>query len=120
MGTSPLGVCYSRRLMWRGGCSAIHLPMLRRVLGLAYFDERRGYAARLSPLLALVHWLPLLLDSPGQSALALLDNCAAPLSDLLAMVQQRLCLLLGQLMRFTLNLVRQDVMGVLISSPGVA
>ena len=44
--------------------------MLRRVLGLACLDERRGYAARLSPLLALVHRLPLLLDSPGQSALA--------------------------------------------------
>ena len=44
--------------------------MLRKVLGLACLDERRGYAARLSPLLALVHRLPLLLDSPGQSALA--------------------------------------------------
>ena len=46
--------------------------------------------------------------------MALLDNCAAPLGDLLAMVQQRLCPLLGQLMRFTLNLVRQDVMRLLL------
>ena len=88
--------------------------MLRRVLGLTCLDERPLYAARLSPLLALVHWLPLLLNSPGRSALALLDNCTAPLGDLLAMVQQRLCPLLGQLMRFTLNLARLDVMRLLM------
>ena len=70
MDTYPMGVRYFNRLMWHGGCSTIHLPMLRKVLGLACLDERRGYAARLSPLLALVHRLPLLLDSPGQSALA--------------------------------------------------
>ena len=44
----------------------------------------------------------------------MLDNCAAPLGDLLAMVQQWLCPLLGQLMRFTLNLARQDVMRLLM------
>ena len=44
----------------------------------------------------------------------LLDKCAAPLGDLLAMVQQQLCLLLGQLIRFTLNLVRQGVMRLLL------
>ena len=46
--------------------------------------------------------------------MALLNNCAAPLGDLLAMVQQRLCLLLGQLIRFTLNLVRQGAMKLLL------
>ena len=59
MDTYPMGVRYFNRLMWHGGCSTIHLPMLRMVLGMACLDERHGYAARLSPLLALWQGSPM-------------------------------------------------------------